>query len=114
MRTRSKNFRWIATNFLLAITLNCDFALAVGTPSPYKCQAAISELATDLKGVQLTKKKTEQIFTILFDARRLCALGHQKPALKEINRARAFAGLKATTGEFDWENIPLESLEGED
>ena len=51
---------------------------AVGTPSPYKCQAAISELATDLKGVKLTKKKTEQIFTILFDARRLCALGHQK------------------------------------
>ena len=84
---------------------------AVGTPSPYKCQAAISELATDLKGVKLTKKKTEQIFTILFDARRLCALGHQKPALKEINKARGLAGLEETTGDFDWENVPLDSLE---
>ncbi len=96
--------------FLLMITL-LPSVKAVGTPSPHKCQAAISELATDLKGVKLTKKKTEQIFTILFDARRLCALGHQKPALKEINKARIFAGLEETTGEFDWENVPLDSLE---
>ena len=96
--------------FLIMVALTPP-GKAVGTPSPFKCQAAISELATDLKGVKLTKKKTEQIFTILFDARRLCALGHQKPALKEINKARTFAGLKETTGDFDWENVPLDSLE---
>ena len=85
---------------------------AVGTPSPFRCQAAISALATDLKGMKLSKANTEQIFTILFDSRRLCALGNEKPAMKGINRARVLAGLEETDGsDFDWENIPLESLE---
>ncbi len=114
IRTKVKHTNLQIVYFFLAVTLTCNLESAVETPSSHKCQAAISALATDLKGLQLTKKKTEQIFTILFDARKLCSLGNQEPALKEINRARALAGLEATTGEFDWENIPLESLEVED
>ncbi len=114
MRAKLRNTTLQIVSFFLAVTFTCNLESTEETPSSHKCQAAISALATDLKGLQLTKKRTEQIFTILFDARKLCALGDQKPALKEINRARALAGLKATTGEFDWENIPLESLEVED
>ena len=112
MLSEIRNFNWILKTFFLLMIFHSESIFSVGTPSPHRCQSAISALATDLKGLKLTKKKTEQIFTILFDARRLCALGHQKPALKDINKARALAGLKETTGDYDWENVPLESLEG--
>jgi len=104
-----KFFLVLSLSSLLTAT---DAAMAVGTPTPYKCQKAISELSIDFKGLSISKEDTEQIFTILFEARRLCALGYEDPALKKINQARAMAGLDATTGgEFDWENTPLEELE---
>ena len=75
------------------------------------CGNAITLLGDDMKGVVLTRSQTEEIFTILFEARRLCSLGQEEKALKQINYARRLAGIGESSGEFDWENVPLESLE---
>ncbi len=75
------------------------------------CSSEVRILGDDLKGVTLSQQKTQQLASILFDARKYCFAQEEEKALKYINKARLLVGLKATTGEFDWENVPLESLE---
>ena len=111
-RNKSEKLDFLIPLVLSLFAFYTQTALPVGTPSPHKCQEAIKTLGSDLKNVKLSKQKTEQIFTMLLDARRKCANGHQGAALNSIARARTAAGLKDSIGEFDWENIPLDSLEG--
>jgi hypothetical protein len=80
-------------------------------PALADCQAELRILADDLHGVTLTQKQNEDLAGAILQARRHCWVQQEKPALDQINRARGIAGLKPTTGEFDWENVPLDSLE---
>ena len=75
------------------------------------CSSEVRILADDLKGMRLTERQTQGLASILFDARKYCFGQQEEKALKYINKARALIGLEPTTGEFDWENVPLESLE---
>lgn len=68
-------------------------------------------LADDLQGVKLTDKQNQDIAAVILQARRHCWVQHEKAAMDLIGRARQTAGLKPASGEFDWENVPLESLE---
>jgi hypothetical protein len=43
-------------------------------------------------------------------AKRFCVQGKEIDAINKINAAREIAGLAHTSGEFDWENIPIEKL----
>jgi hypothetical protein len=75
------------------------------------CQSELRILADDLQGVKLSDKQNQDIASVILQARRHCWVQQEKPAMDLINRARMTAGLKPATGEFDWENVPLESLE---
>lgn len=75
------------------------------------CQSEIRILADDLAGVKLNSYQMQSIADKIFLARRHCWVQHEKVAMDLINSARRIAGLKESTGEFDWENVPLESLE---
>jgi hypothetical protein len=78
------------------------------------CQSEMRILADDLAGVKLNSYQTQSIADKVLQARRHCWVHHEKVAMDLINSARRIAGLKETTGEFDWENVPLESLEEKD
>ncbi|UCH46920.1 MAG: hypothetical protein JSU95_12535 [Betaproteobacteria bacterium] len=68
-------------------------------------------LADDLAGVELTSAQRQWIADKILKARRHCWVHREEAAMELINAARKMAGLKEATGEFDWENVPLESLE---
>ena len=80
-------------------------------PALADCQAQLRILADDLHGVTLTQKQNEDLAGAILQARRHCWVQQEKPAMDLINWARSIAGLKPATGEFDWENVPLDSLE---
>jgi hypothetical protein len=46
----------------------------------------------------------------ILQAKRFCVQGKEIDAINKINAAREIAGLAHTSGEFDWENIPIEKL----
>ncbi len=94
--------------FCLFAIFNVQIGFSAG------CATEVRILADDLKGITLTQQKTQRLASILFDARKFCFAQQEKKALKYINKARILVGLKVSTGEFDWENVPLESLESED
>ena len=75
------------------------------------CQSEMRILADDLASVELTSAQRQLIADKIMMARRHCWVHHEQEAMKLINAARKMAGLKEATGEFDWENVPLESLE---
>jgi hypothetical protein len=75
------------------------------------CQSELRILADDLHGMALTQKQNQDLADAVLQARRHCWVQQEKPAMDLINRARSIAGLKPATGEFDWENVPLESLQ---
>ena len=84
------------------------------SPAGYgACQSEMRILADDLAGVKLNSYQTQTIADKILQARRHCWVHREKAAMDLINSARQIAGLKETTGEFDWENVPLESLEEE-
>lgn len=86
--------------------------LLLGTaPALADCQAQLRILADDLHGVALDNKQNQDLAGLILQARRHCWVQQEKPAMDLINRARGVAGLKPATAEFDWENVPLESLE---
>ena len=93
---------------LIALTLPMANLKASG------CSSEVRRLADDLQGISLTNRQTQQLASILFDARKLCFAQYDTEALRLINKARAIVGLKPSPGEFDWENVPLESLEIDD
>ena len=85
------------------------FLPACGWTAP--CQSELRILADDLAGVKLTSAQNQALADIILRAKRHCWVQQEEAAMKLINKARRTAGLKEVTGEFDWENVPLESLE---
>jgi hypothetical protein len=78
-----------------------------------ECQSEMRILGDDLAGVKLNSYQSQSVADKILQARRHCWVHHEQEAMDLINSARRIAGLKETSGEFDWENVPLESLEEE-
>ena len=92
------------------LLLGAAFALFTSA-SHAECQSELRILADDLAGVKLTSAQSQQVADKVLQARRHCWVQHEQAAMKLINNARRIAGLKESSGEFDWETVPLESLE---
>lgn len=75
------------------------------------CQQQLQLLGTDLKGVALTETQKQDIGGLVDDARRYCWIHREEPAMGYIAKARRVAGIRPPPDEFDWETVPLESLE---
>jgi len=75
------------------------------------CQQQLQQLSTDLRGLALTETQKQTIGGMVDDARRYCWVHREAPAMEIIARARRVAGVKPPGEEFDWETVPLESLE---
>ena len=75
------------------------------------CQQQLQLLATDLKNVALTEMQKQDLGGLVDDARRYCWVHREQPAMEYIAKARRVAGIKPPREEFDWETVPLESLE---
>ncbi|HVY05951.1 MAG TPA: hypothetical protein VHB46_08235 [Burkholderiales bacterium] len=86
-------------------------SIACVAPAFADCQQQLQQLSADLRGVALSETQKQKIGGIVDDARRWCWIHREEPAMEYIARARDVAGLKAATGEFDWETVPLDSLE---
>ena len=81
-------------------------------PSAYAdCKAQLRILSDDLKDVSLSDSQMQSLASILMQARRNCWVQREQEAMDYITRARSVAGLKPPSAEFDWENVPLESLQ---
>lgn len=90
----------------------CLFALPA-LQAAADCAQQLQLLGEDLKGVTLTQTQKQDIGGILDDARRHCWAHLEKQAMDYIAKARKVAGVGPPREEFDWENVPLESLERE-
>jgi hypothetical protein len=75
------------------------------------CEQQLQRLSTDLRGIALTETQKQTIGGMVDDARRYCWVHQEAPAMEIITRARRVARLKPAGEEFDWETVPLESLE---
>ena len=75
------------------------------------CQQQLQQFSADLRGVSLTETQKQTIGGMVDDARRYCWVHREEPALEIIAKARQTAGIKPPGKEFDWETVPLESLE---
>ena len=84
---------------------------AAAHPALAGCQSQLRVLADDLKGVVLTETQKSDLAAIVYEARRYCWVHQETPAMGLIAKARKVAGLKPPADEFDWETVPLESLE---
>lgn len=82
-------------------------------PAAADCALQLQLLGEDLKGVALSEMQKQTIGGIVDDARRHCWIHQEKPAMDYIAKARNTAGIGPPREEFDWENVPLESLEEE-
>lgn len=80
-------------------------------PALADCQGQLGLLADDLKNVVLTETQKGDLAAIVYEARRYCWVHQEKPAMGFIGKARKVAGLKPPVDQFDWETVPLESLE---
>jgi hypothetical protein len=78
------------------------------------CKSQLHLLAENLKDVILTKTQKSELAAIVYEAGRYCWVHQEKPAMGYIGKARKVAGLKPPADEFDWETVPLESLEPKD
>ena len=99
-----------ATSIVARLMLGATLALVVYSTHA-ACQSEMRILADDLAGVELTSAQRQWIADKILKARRHCWVHREKEAMALINSARRLAGLKEATGEFDWETVPLESLE---
>ena len=86
-------------------------ALLTAGPVRADCQQQLQLLGTDLRDVVLTETQKQDIGGILDDARRYCWIHQERPAMVFIAKARRVAGIRPPPDEFDWETVPLESLE---
>jgi hypothetical protein len=75
------------------------------------CQQQLQQLSADLHGVSLTEMQKQTIGGLVDDARRYCWVHREDPAMDIIAKARQAAGIQPPGKEFDWETVPLESLE---
>ena len=85
--------------------------VAAARPALADCQSQLRVLADDLKGIVLTETQKSDLAAIVYEARRYCWVHQEVPAMGFIGKARKVAGLKPPVDEFDWETVPLESLE---
>ena len=88
--------------------------LALPLTAHADCQQQLQQLSADLHGVSLTETQKQTIGGMVDDARRYCWVHREEPAMEIIAKARGVAGIKAADKEFDWETVPLESLERKD
>lgn len=88
--------------------------IAAARPALADCQSQLRLLADDLKGVALTEAQKSELAAVVYEARRYCWVHQEKPAMGFIGKARKVAGLKPPADEFDWETVPLKSLEPKD
>lgn len=77
------------------------------------CSAEIRILGDDLVGKKFTSHETYLLSERISRAKQYCFRGDEDKSIDAINAARDLAGLKPTTGTFDWENIPIEELNRE-
>jgi len=75
------------------------------------CKTELRNLANDLSGVKLSHQKTQSLAASILMAREHCLRNKESESIELINEARILAGLGVITGEFDWENVPIEKLE---
>ena len=75
------------------------------------CKTELRNLANDLSGVKLSHQKTQSLAASILMAREHCLRNKESESIELINEARTLAGLEVITGEFDWENVPIETLE---
>jgi len=75
------------------------------------CQQQLQLLGADLKDVALTEMQKQDVGGLVDDARRYCWVHQERPAMVFIAKARRVAGIRPPPDEFDWETVPLESLE---
>ena len=85
--------------------------LLLATSAHADCQQQLQLLAADLKDVALTEMQKQHLAGLVDDARRYCWVHREKPAMEYIDKARRVAGIQPPREEFDWETVPLESLE---
>lgn len=104
----------LASIFLRPVLLAL-FASSVAVTAPPAaaegCQTELRVFADDLQDIELTERQRQDIAGLVMQARRYCWVHQESVAMRLINKARSTAGLKPSTGEFDWENVPLDSLE---
>jgi hypothetical protein len=81
------------------------------TPVSADCAKQLQLLGEDLRNVPLTEARKQDIGGIVDDARRYCWIHREEAAMQFIARARNVAGIGPPREEFDWETVPLESLE---
>jgi hypothetical protein len=95
------------------MALCCAIGSLFVLPAPVQagCQEQLQQLSTDLRGRALTQTQKQTIGGMIDDARRYCWVHREMPAMEIIAKARRVAGLKPAGAEFDWETVPLESLE---
>lgn len=77
------------------------------------CAKQLQLLGEDLRGVRLADARMQEVGGIIDDARRHCWAHLEDAAMQYIARARQAAGIGPPREEFDWETVPLESLERE-
>ena len=87
------------------------FALLSSGTYAAPCQSELRILADDLAGVKLAAVQSQYVADKILQAKRQCWVQREQEAMTLINSARKAAGLKKSSGDFDWENVPLESLE---
>ena len=67
-------------------------------------------LGDDLIGKTFTSHETHLLSQRILRAKQYCFRGDEEESINAINSARELAGLKPTTGTFDWENVPIEEI----
>lgn len=75
------------------------------------CRQQLQLLGADLKDVALNETQKQNLGGLVHDARRYCWVHQERQAMVYIAKARRVAGLRPPPDEFDWETVPLESLE---
>jgi hypothetical protein len=103
------DFRFFRRRLLFCIAIGSLLVLPFAARAD--CQQQLQQLSTDLRGVSLTETQKQTIGGMVDDARRYCWVHREEPAMEIIAKARQAAGIKPPGKEFDWETVPLESLE---
>jgi hypothetical protein len=91
----------------------CIALCALPLPAAADCAQQLQLLGEDLKAAALTQSQKQEIGVIFDDARRRCWAHMEDASMAYIVKARKAAGIGPPREEFDWETVPLESLEKE-
>ena len=75
------------------------------------CDVALKLLGDALKQTTLDDQQIQAIGGYFFWARGECFAGEEIKSMQLINKIRSIANLGVSSEEFDWENVPLRSLE---